>query len=273
MAARLDGIGVVVTRPAHQAEPLAGALEAAGAEVLRFPALAIAAEPDDEPHRAAQRRAAEADWLYFVSPNAVAYGLPRIRAAGGPAPHTRIAAVGHGTARALGEHGIEAVHYPRQGATSEDLLAETPLGSIRSGRVMIVRGVGGRGQLAETLRRNGAEVDFLEVYRRIRPDTDPAPLLEAAASGRLQVAIVTSGEVLGNLLELIGERGQQWLARAGLVTIGERVAAMAAPYAGYVEATRTAAEEELIAAVARAAAAVQEISGVGDDERSQSSGG
>ncbi len=259
MSVRLDGIGVVVTRPAHQAEPLAGALEAAGAEVLRFPALAIAAEPDDEPRRKAQRRAAEADWLYFVSPNAVSHGVPRIRAAGGPAAHSRIAAVGHSTAQALHEHGVQAVHYPRQGATSEDLLAETPLGSIRSGRVTIVRGVGGRQQLAETLRRNGAEVDFLEVYRRIRPDTDPAPLLEAASEGRMQTVIVTSGEVFQNLLELIGERGRHWLARAGVVTIGERVAAMAAPYAGHVEATRTAAEAELTAAVARAAAAVQGI--------------
>lgn len=259
MGERLDGIGVVVTRPAHQMEPLAGALEAAGAEVLRFPALEIVAEPEDEPRRAAQQRAVEADWLYFVSPNAVAHGLPRIRAAGGPGRHSRIAAVGHGTAQALREHGIEEVVYPRQGATSEDLLAETPLGALQAGRVTIVRGVGGRQQLAETLRRNGVTVDFLEVYRRTRPDTDPAPLLEAAAAGRLHVAVVTSGEVFRNLLELLGERGQQWLAQAGLVTIGERVAAMAAPYAGHVEATRTAAEEELIAAAARAAAAVQEI--------------
>ncbi|ABM61802.1 uroporphyrinogen-III synthase [Halorhodospira halophila] len=259
MTQPLDGTGVIVTRPTHQAEGLVHALEAAGAGVWRFPTLDIIAEPEDAARQEAARRAACADWLIFVSQNAVAHGLPRIRAAGGPAGHARCATVGQGTAEALRRNGIEEVLYPRHGATSEDLLAETDLGRISAGRVMIVRGVGGRPYLAEALRARGAEVDFLEVYRRVRPSTDPAPLLEAAEADRVQVVVATSGEVLDNFLELVGDRGRRWLARAGVVVIGERVATMAAPHAGHVEIAATAAEEELTAATARAARAVAEI--------------
>ena len=256
MSAPLTGTGVVVTRPAHQAEPLCRALEQAGAEVWRFPALEIRPEPEDETRRNDAARAADADWLVFVSANAVEHGLPRIRSAGGPAPHTRVATVGGGTAEALRRAGIEEVVYPRRGATSEDLLAETALGTIDSGRVMIVRGVGGRPYLAEALRERGAEVGFLEAYRRARPEADPAPLLEAAEAGRVQVAVITSGEVLDNFLALIGESGRHWLERAALVVIGKRVAARAAPFAGHVEAAATGDESELVAAAARAAEAV-----------------
>ncbi|MBK5937379.1 MAG: uroporphyrinogen-III synthase [Halorhodospira halophila] len=259
MTGPLDGTGVVVSRPAHQAEGLAHALEEAGAEVWRFPTLEIAAEPDDAARQEAARQAAGADWLIFVSQNAVDHGLPRIRAAGGPAAHARCATVGRGTAEALRRNGIEEVLYPRHGATSEDLLEETELGSISSGRVMIVRGVGGRPHLAETLRDCGAEVGFLEVYRRIRPSADPTPLLAAAEADRVQVVIATSGEVLENFLELVGDRGRRWLARAAVVVIGDRVAVMASPHAGHVEIAATAAEEELTAATARAARAVAEI--------------
>ncbi len=259
MSTSLQGIGVVVTRPRHQAEPLVQALSQAGAEVLRFPALEIVPEPDDTPRQALAARAATADWLVFVSSNAVEHGLPRIRAHGGPADGTRCATVGAGSAETLRRAGIPEVAYPRHGATSEDLLAETPLGRITTGRVMIVRGVGGRPYLAEALQERGAEVDFLEVYRRVRPETDPGPILEAAAADRIQVAIATSGEVLHNFLEMLGEAGRAWLACAALVVIGERVGQLAQPHAGHVEVAATASEEELTAATARAAEAVAEI--------------
>ncbi|MBK1734009.1 hypothetical protein CKO15_01670 [Halorhodospira abdelmalekii] len=258
----LEGVGVVVTRPAQQAAALIGALEREGAAVLPFPALEIVAGPEDEAMQRAAAAAAQADWLIFVSPNAVAHGLPRVRAAGGPAPQARIATVGQGTAQALRRSGVGEVYYPTGGATSEDLLRETPLGCMeqtRGARVVIVRGRGGRQHLADTLRRQGAEVEFLEVYRRNCPATEPRPLLEAAAAGQIQVALITSGEVLENFLKLIGERGREWFRRASAVVIGERVAALAAPHVGHVEVTATAAEDELIAAAARAAAAVKEI--------------
>ncbi len=227
--------------------------------MLRFPALEIVGEPEDEARIAAAQRAATADWLVFVSVNAVTHGLPRIRAAGGPASGTRIATVGGSTAEALRRDGLKEVIYPWRGSTSEDLLAETPLGTIDSGRVMIVRGVGGRPHLAQALEAQGAEVDFLEVYRRKRPEADPEPLIEAAEANRIQVAVVTSGEVLDNLLTMIGEQGRRWLAGAGLVVIGERIAAKAAPLASHVEVAATGGEAELTAAAARAAEAVAEI--------------
>ena len=43
----LAGIGVLVTRPEQQAEPLAAAIEAAGGTAFRFPAIEIVPRPED----------------------------------------------------------------------------------------------------------------------------------------------------------------------------------------------------------------------------------
>jgi uroporphyrinogen-III synthase len=47
-------------------------------------------------------------------------------------------------------------------------------------------------------------VDYAECYRRVCPRSDPAPLGEALAAGRLQAITAFSGETLDNLLDLLG---------------------------------------------------------------------
>jgi uroporphyrinogen-III synthase len=68
----LAGLGVLVTRPAHQSGPLCAALAAAGATPLPFPALAIGPPPDDDAFAAALATIAGAHAAVFVSANAVA---------------------------------------------------------------------------------------------------------------------------------------------------------------------------------------------------------
>jgi uroporphyrinogen-III synthase len=46
------------------------------------------------------------------------------------------------------------------------LLLHPALQSVADEKILIVRGVGGRGYLADELRRRGAKVDFCEVYQR-----------------------------------------------------------------------------------------------------------
>jgi uroporphyrinogen-III synthase len=50
---RLTGIGVLVTRPEHQAHHLCQLIEAEGGAAVRYPALVIKARPDRAAVRAA----------------------------------------------------------------------------------------------------------------------------------------------------------------------------------------------------------------------------
>lgn len=248
MTQPLGGRTVLVTRPAHQAAALVQAIRAAGGEAFEFPALAIEAVPLDE-LSGPLARLAEADIAIFISPNAAQFGMAAMRAGGSLPAAIQVLAVGSGTARALSAHGVDAaitpgsrpLPYPppRAGAgikempnpinqDSEALLDLPQLADVAGKRVVIVRGVGGRALLGDTLAARGAQVDFIECYRRACPQADASPLLARWLAGGIDAVTVTSAETLHNLATLLGEAGRPLLLRTPLF----------APHAKIAEAAR-----------------------------------
>ncbi len=226
----LEGLRVLVTRPAHQAESLCEKLEATGAKPIRFPVLAIESLAESEGVQTAIGRLLQQDLLVFTSPNAVHCAMQALQFAGlawpDPQP-VEVAAIGRATAEALEKQGVNVAVCPDGPYTSEGLLAHPRLHRVRGQRTMLIGGVGGRELLADTLRERGAEVDSLAVYRRVRPQADALALTEALLEKELDVTVVTSVEALENLLALAGEEGRAELLSIGLVTVSGRVATAA----------------------------------------------
>ena len=222
MTQPLAGHTVLVTRPVRQAAELVHKVEAAGGEAYTFPALEIEAvelNQLDVP----LAHLAEADIAIFISPNAAQFGMAAIRAGGRLSAATMVFAVGPGTARALQAQGLGQVIIP-PGQDSEALLALPQLQNVTGKRVMIVRGVGGRALLADTLRARGAEVRLMECYRRTRPQADVAPLLARWRTGGIDAVTVTSAETLHNLAVLLGKAGAPLLAATPLFAPHEKIA-------------------------------------------------
>jgi uroporphyrinogen-III synthase len=215
----LAGRTVLVTRPPHQASALVQAIQAAGGESFVFPTLDIEAVPVSGLVESLAHLAA-ADIAIFTSPNAARFGMAAIGALPAAMP---IFAVGPGTARALAAHGIRDVIAP-DGQDSEALLALPPLQDVAGKHVTIVRGVGGRPLLADTLRARGAEVHYLECYRRVRPQADAAPLLARWQAGGIDAVTVASAETLANLADMLGEAGAPLLAATPLFAPHEKIA-------------------------------------------------
>lgn len=222
MTQALAGRTVLVTRPRQQAAALAQAIRKAGGTAFEFPALDIEAVPVASLGTALAQLAA-ADSAIFISPNAAQFGVAAIRAGGYLAPATRIFAVGPGTARALRELGVSGVITP-PGQDSEALLALPQLSEMAGRQVVIVRGVGGRALLADSLRARGADVHFMECYRRRRPHADAAPLLARWQAGGIDAVTVTSAETLANLAAMLGEAGAPLLANTPLFAPHEKIA-------------------------------------------------
>jgi len=88
----------MVTRPAHQAEPLCRLIEAAGGRPFRLPLLEIA--PPEHPP-AGLDRLEEYHMAIFISPNAVERGIALIRERGDLPPGLQLATVGRGSAARL----------------------------------------------------------------------------------------------------------------------------------------------------------------------------
>ncbi|MDP1644114.1 MAG: uroporphyrinogen-III synthase [Thiobacillus sp.] len=228
MSGPLAGRTVLVTRPAHQAAALAQAIRAAGGTAFEFPALDIEAVPPDA-LSVPLAQLAEADIAIFISPNAAQFGMAAIRAGGALPDAIWVFAVGPGTARALQAQaqGVSGIITP-DGQDSEALLALPQLADVSGKRVVIVRGVGGRALLADALAARGARVDFMECYRRVRPQVDAAPLLARWRTGGIDAVTVTSAETLHNLATMLGEAGMLLLSRTPLF----------APHAKIAEAAR-----------------------------------
>jgi uroporphyrinogen-III synthase len=246
----LEGLTVVVTRPARQAGPFVAMLRDAGADAILLPAIEI--EPIELD--AASRPALvpdNFDWTVYTSANAVAWSLPQL-----PRPaRTRVAAIGRATARALDEQGIRVDAVPQGASDSEGLLALGPFADLRGQRILIVKGAGGRTLLRDELARRGAELVLCEVYRRRPAATDPAALeaLRSARGHTRLIVAVTSGEVLGALLEAAPDDRLPTLRDATLLVPGERVAASARSlgWRGPLVVAPSAEDGVMLAALAR----------------------
>ncbi len=216
MARPLEGRGIVITRPAGQAAELASLLEAQGARVLRFPTLEIQDLPDWQ-----LPELEGFDFAVFVSPSAVQKVFERM---GSWPQRPRAAAVGRGTRRELERRGATEVLAPEAGGDSEALLALGPMHEVAGKRIVIFRGEGGRQLLGETLSARGAQVVHVECYRRVRPQADSAPLLEAWQRGEVDALAVSSAQGLDNLLEMLGDAGGSLVLRTPLFVSHERIA-------------------------------------------------
>lgn len=226
-AARLEGLGVVLTRPRAAADALAAPLAREGARVLIFPALAI---EDLDLSPALQALLADIErfqMAIFVSANAVEKGLPMVARIGPWPPRLEVAAIGQATAEALREAGFTSVLAPRERHDSEALLALPQLQHprVKGENVLVFRGQGGRERLKEVLEARGAHVEYAECYRRVRPQADPKPLLEAWARGEIHAVSALSAETLENFVAMIGSEGAGKLAATTLVVPHEAIGA------------------------------------------------
>jgi uroporphyrinogen-III synthase len=209
----LSGLGVLVTRPAHQAGGLIERLQQAGADTFALPVIEIEAIT----HPALR---SDYDLMIFISANAVMHGAQLYTSA---SHKPRIAAIGQATARALRERDIAVNLTPDHAFTSEALLALDTFSpeKISGQRIVIVRGEGGREHLADTLRARGARVDYAEVYRRIQPQTDVRWLQALWEQQRIGLVMVSSNEALENLYHML-EKQRHWLLQTPLLVPGER---------------------------------------------------
>ncbi len=224
----LTGLVVMVTRPSGQAEALCRLLSDAGAEPLRFPVLEIVDNPDREAINSTIDRLDEFDWAIFISPNAVEKAVNLIRARRELPAALKLATIGKSSARVLEKMlGRPADVCPPRKFNSEALLAMPELQSVSGKKFVIFRGDGGREYLAKTLRARDAQVEYANVYRRTRPAADVDALQRRWAREGIDIIVITSGDGLRNLFDMVGSLAQHWLQQTQLVVVNPRLAEIA----------------------------------------------
>lgn len=220
----LANLGILVTRPVQQAAHLAELIRQAGGKPILFPTLEIVDIPDLKPLNAVIDRLDQFDLAIFISPNAVHKALNLIRARRDLPPRLKIAAIGKGSRKALQQFGVQDIIVPIQRFDSEALLERPELQDIKGQQIVIFRGDGGRELLGDILVQRGAQLEYVECYRRQKPQADNNALRYLWARNELNAITVTSAEALHNLYDIAGKLCQQWFKKTPVFVPHERIA-------------------------------------------------
>ena len=235
-----------VTRPQPDADKLCASLRARGRNAIAFPVIAIEALPADAELKRAMAQVEDYRLVVFVSPNAIRRALAHRR---GPWPGSvTIGVMGPASRSMLAK--LEGANVVSPGSRSSNEIGERfdseslfaaldeAMGLTRGfgGRVLLVRGTGGRAWFADRLRSIGITVEEVEAYRRVLPRVDPdvaEALNRALHEGERVVFIVTSSEGVANLVTMVErsldgfakkERVHSWLFANTILAPHPRIA-------------------------------------------------
>jgi uroporphyrinogen-III synthase len=229
----LAGIRVLVGRAKHQAGALSAELRQCGADVIEIPFIEIRKPKSFRPLDAALKSLSCYDWLILTSVNGVEamwarmekLRLPRSgknreghdfsravktqdksRALAPEGRRLRIAAIGPATKKAIEQRGWKVDVVPKE------YVAESVIRSlkrkVKGKRVLLVRAKVARDVIPRELRRAGAQVDVVEAYETVVPQSSRRKLRVALRNEKLRPHVVTftSSSTVRNFVELIGLR-------------------------------------------------------------------
>jgi uroporphyrinogen-III synthase len=223
----LNGLTVVNTRPAHQAESLSQLIHQAGGNTIEFPVIEISPPLKSDIVQNQFETLAAVDFAIFISANAVDAAMTFCGGAEDWPEDVMIVSVGRATTLKLKDYGLTVKLTAPEPFNSEALLELPELENIADKSFLIFRGEGGRKLLADTLRSRGANVDYVECYRRLIPDIDASLLYQCWDEQCNSIIVVTSNEGLNNLVKMVAGEYQKILLASTLVVVSERAIKLA----------------------------------------------
>lgn len=216
-SSKLTGKTVLITRAASQSADLRFRLEDLGARVIECPTIQIVPPKTWKPVDDAIRRLNTYQWLLFTSANAVEQFMDRKADVPCNVP---IAVVGSSTAEKVLEWGLKPSLVPKE-FRAEGLLAAFPEKMVGT-RILFPRAEVARELLPDELRRRGATVDIVTVYRTVKAQsgdigqilasekidciifTSPSTIPEDLASVSAETAVAVIGPVTREAARLLG---------------------------------------------------------------------
>ena len=164
----------------------------------------------------------------FISTNAVNYFYKALEQYPLQWPNTiQTTTIGLASANALEQWGKHAGNTPSI-ADSEHLLKLDVLQDVKHQTILLIKGEGGRMEIMNTLKKRGAHVVSVDVYRRVLPHTAPFDLHTVLHEGRVDIILFTSQQAIQNLFLLMGTTAHAWLCRTPCLVISHRLAEVAA---------------------------------------------
>jgi uroporphyrinogen-III synthase len=181
----LEGLRIIITRPAEQGAQTAEAVAAEGGLPVLLPMIRILPAEDLSACDAALREMASTDGVVFTSVNGVHGFFGRARALGIEETawqEIRFYAVGAKTARSVLEHGARVSAVPElfSGSALGEMLGQYDL---RGQRFLFPRGNLGRDDVADAVTAAGGIAVRVVVYQTVGPDAATAAAMRTEMLG------------------------------------------------------------------------------------------
>ncbi len=200
----LFGKTIVVTRAREQASALTDRLAELGARVIETPAIRVVPTEDTGALDAAIGRISSYDFAAFTSVNGVERFFGRLFDAGldcRALSGVKIAAIGPATSARLRDFGIVTDILPET-YRAESVAEAFGRLDMRGKRVLLPRAEGARPVLPVELKKMGAAVDEIVIYRSVPDGSGKDGLMRELSEGRVDMVTFSSSSTVTNFAAL-----------------------------------------------------------------------
>jgi uroporphyrinogen III methyltransferase/synthase len=218
----LSGKRILTTRAREQSGEFSTQLKKLGAEVVEFPTIEIAPPLRWEKLDRAIDQLKSYDWVFFTSANGVNFFWQRLREKDKHRlpSSLKVCAIGPATANQLKEKKISVDYMPKE-FIAESILKGLGKMSIKGKRILLARAKKARDVLPKGLRKMGAEVDVVEVYRTVKPNAGAKRLKKILTEERIDAVTFTSSSTVDHFVELLKKEDlKQLLKKITIACIG-----------------------------------------------------
>ena len=201
----LSGKRILITRAREQSASFTSYLKRLGAEVIEFPTIEIVPPLRWDRLDQAIARLQTYDWVIFTSANGVHFFWQRLRERGNRSrvpSSLKVCAIGPATASQLREKGVRVDYIPKE-YIAEAILEGFEKMAIHGSQILLARARIARDVLPEGLRKMGAKVEVVEVYRTVKPKGGTRRLRHLLADQNIDVITFTSSSTVNHFVELL----------------------------------------------------------------------
>jgi uroporphyrinogen III methyltransferase/synthase len=201
----LAGKQILITRTREQSGDFSTQLRKLGAGVIEFPTIEVVPPTRWKELDQAIDRLRSYDWILFTSANGVNFFWQRLEERGKPPrlpSSLKVCAIGPATADQLRKKRV-SVHYVPKEFIAESILEGFKKVRMEGKRILLARAKKARDILPKGLRRMGAEVDVVEVYRTVKPKGGPKKLKKLLTEEKIDVITFTSSSTVNHFADLL----------------------------------------------------------------------
>jgi uroporphyrinogen III methyltransferase/synthase len=172
--------------------------------VIEFPTIEIAPPLHWKPLDHVIDQLESYDWVIFTSANGVNHFWQRLREKGKSRFPTslKVCAIGPATAHQIKKKKISVDYMPKE-FIAEAILKGFQKMAMRGKKILLARAQKARDILPKGLRKMGAEVEVIEVYRTVRPKGGSKRLRQLLSDGKMDVVTFTSSSTVDHFVELL----------------------------------------------------------------------